>query len=116
MRTWGATAARAGLVAIALMMLAACAGAPAPSGPVTAGGATSTAAPSAPATPAYDAPRVTPEQARQLVGAALIILDVRSASDYKSGHIEGAINIPWANIRNDYSQLPKDRFILLYCT
>jgi 3-mercaptopyruvate sulfurtransferase SseA len=67
---------------------------------------------------AYDAPRVTPEQAqaRILAGEQLVILDVRSEAAYKSGHIAGAINIPWANLKDDYSQLPKDRFILLYCT
>jgi 3-mercaptopyruvate sulfurtransferase SseA len=67
---------------------------------------------------AYDAPRVTPEQAyaRIQAGEDLVILDVRSASAYKAGHIKGAINIPWANLKDDYSQLPKDRFILLYCT
>lgn len=66
----------------------------------------------------YDAPRVTPEQAqaRILAGEQLVILDVRSESAYKAGHIAGAINIPWANLKDDYSQLPKDRFILLYCT
>jgi 3-mercaptopyruvate sulfurtransferase SseA len=67
---------------------------------------------------AYDAPRVTPEQAyaRIQAGEDLVILDVRSASAYQAGHIQGAINIPWANLKDDYSQLPKDRFILLYCT
>lgn len=67
---------------------------------------------------AYDAPRVTPEQAyaRIQAGEDLVILDVRPASAYQAGHIKGAINIPWANLKDDYSQLPKDRFILLYCT
>jgi 3-mercaptopyruvate sulfurtransferase SseA len=67
---------------------------------------------------AYEAPRVTPEQANARIqaGENLVILDVRSASAYQAGHIPGAINIPWANLKDDYSQLPKDRFILLYCT
>lgn len=48
----------------------------------------------------------------------VVILDVRTASEYAEGHIEGAINIDYK--QNDFVEkskaaLPKDRTIALYC-
>lgn len=48
--------------------------------------------------------------------AALVIVDVRPAESYAREHIAGAINIPWAQLAKGHAQLPKDRFIALYCT
>lgn len=49
-----------------------------------------------------------------------IILDVRTAEEYSSGHIPGAINIPNESINADSSEeitaLPdKEQMILVYC-
>lgn len=46
----------------------------------------------------------------------LVIVDVRPVESFQREHIEGAINMPWAKLPLGYSQLPKDRFIALYCT
>lgn len=46
-----------------------------------------------------------------------VILDVRRADEFASGHIPGAINIPNESIgRNEIPELPdKDQLILVYC-
>ncbi|MBB1269571.1 rhodanese-like domain-containing protein [Shewanella sp. SR44-3] len=45
------------------------------------------------------------------------IIDVRSAEEFASGHLEGAKNIPFDNIVSGVSklELAKDSKILLYC-
>ena len=48
-----------------------------------------------------------------------IFLDARYPSDYKAGHIEGAINFPWEEYEEHAPQilptLPKDEEIIVYC-
>lgn len=44
-----------------------------------------------------------------------ILLDVRAASAYKTGHIRGAISLPEAEIAARISTLPRDRKIITYC-
>lgn len=44
-----------------------------------------------------------------------LIIDVRSASEFSSWHIEGAVNIPLANAREELHSLPKDIPLYLYC-
>jgi NADPH-dependent 2,4-dienoyl-CoA reductase/sulfur reductase-like enzyme/rhodanese-related sulfurtransferase len=53
------------------------------------------------------APLITPEDldARLDAGETLQIVDVRSGRDYTKSHIEGAINIPLANLRDRVSEL-----------
>lgn len=45
-----------------------------------------------------------------------IIVDVRSATEYYKGHIPTAINIPGGIISDTKTPLPKDKYIILYCT
>jgi NADPH-dependent 2,4-dienoyl-CoA reductase/sulfur reductase-like enzyme/rhodanese-related sulfurtransferase len=44
-----------------------------------------------------------------------LILDVREPSEFKMGHVEGAINIPLNSLRIRMHELPRDREILVYC-
>ena len=44
-----------------------------------------------------------------------LFVDVRSEDEYKSGHIEGAINIPVSEIDSRLSEIPKDKIIIVYC-
>lgn len=44
-----------------------------------------------------------------------LILDVRTPLEFDSGHIEGAVNIPLAVLRERLSELPHDREIVTYC-
>lgn len=43
------------------------------------------------------------------------LLDVRTAEEFRRGHIEKATNIPIDEIRDRLGELPKDRIILVYC-
>lgn len=47
---------------------------------------------------------------------SIVILSVRGAKDYAVGHIEDAINIPFAKgMANSFGSLPKDKTIVVYC-
>jgi len=45
-----------------------------------------------------------------------LLVDVRESSEYASGHIPGAINIPLRTITQNLDKIPKDRPVVLYCT
>lgn len=48
-------------------------------------------------------------------GEELFILDIRSAEDYKKGHLRGAVNIPWKEVGNNLDKLPADKTIYVLC-
>ena len=56
-------------------------------------------------------------EARDLIGERgdLVILDVRTVSEYESGHLEGAINIPVEALSGRLSELNPDDELLVYC-
>jgi NADPH-dependent 2,4-dienoyl-CoA reductase/sulfur reductase-like enzyme/rhodanese-related sulfurtransferase len=47
--------------------------------------------------------------------AEVFLLDVRTAEEYASGHVPGAVNIPIDELRPRLDELPKDREIWSYC-
>ena len=51
------------------------------------------------------------EEYRATPGA--ILVDVREANEFASGHIPGAVNAPLSTINN--TTLPKDKPLFLYC-
>ncbi|MBM3705927.1 MAG: pyridine nucleotide-disulfide oxidoreductase [Actinobacteria bacterium] len=57
------------------------------------------------------------EQLRQWIGKGegLIILDVRTRREYDTGHIEGAINIPLDDLRDNLGILDRKKKIVVYC-
>ena len=88
----------------------------APNNP-TSTAATTPAAPQTPTEPADGVKRMTIEDARAAVekGTAIIV-DVRSADEYKANHIKGSISIPYAEIADRIKELPKDKTAVLYCS
>ena len=60
---------------------------------------------------------ITVEQAMELNKTIelLVILDVRTVSEFNSIHIEGAINIPVDELQERLDELGKDDEILVYC-
>lgn len=53
---------------------------------------------------------------KQLVKDGAIIIDVRTPSEFKSGHISGSKNMDLSGLRkNVHSLLPKDQTILIVC-
>lgn len=73
----------------------------------------------------YEPTVITPEEAQAYIkrGEEVVIADVRSETSYKREHIEGAIHFPYAEVMANAKikgettiTLPKDRWVLLYCT
>jgi len=45
-----------------------------------------------------------------------LLVDVRSPSEYRSGHIPTAINIPLRTLSRNLPKIPSDRPVVLYCS
>lgn len=52
---------------------------------------------------------------KALVDAGAVIVDVRSAAEFKGGHIPGSINIPLTEIQKSSSKLDKSKVIITCC-
>lgn len=64
-----------------------------------------------------DVPRITAEEAKKDVDAGTaIIVDSRPEVAYKTEHIAGSINIPFGSAPEEYSDVPKDKKIIVYCS
>ena len=56
------------------------------------------------------------DQAHQLVAKGARLVDVRTESEFRAGHLEGAINIPLQSLLQRSKELePKDKPIVVYC-
>jgi len=55
------------------------------------------------------------ELARRLRDGDVVVLDVRPAPEYTSGHITGAVSLPVAELTRRLRELPKDRQVVAYC-
>lgn len=60
---------------------------------------------------------VSVDRARELIleKPALVILDVRTDSEFREGHIEGAVNIPVGELGGRLGELDRGDEILVYC-
>lgn len=45
----------------------------------------------------------------------ILIIDVRPEASYLNGHIPKALSYPSATIKERLSEIPKDKYIILYC-
>jgi 3-mercaptopyruvate sulfurtransferase SseA len=62
-------------------------------------------------------PRVPLSEAYgQIENREVVVIDVRAADAYVSGHIPGALHIPLARIEGEVAYLPRGKRILTYCT
>lgn len=52
---------------------------------------------------------------QRLRANAPTVLDVRDASAWQAGHIDGAINVPLDSLAERVGELPTDRALVLYC-
>jgi NADPH-dependent 2,4-dienoyl-CoA reductase/sulfur reductase-like enzyme/peroxiredoxin family protein/rhodanese-related sulfurtransferase/TusA-related sulfurtransferase len=48
-------------------------------------------------------------------GNNLFLLDIRTRDEFELGTIEGAVNIPLDELRNNLNKLPKDKKIVVFC-
>jgi len=73
----------------------------------------------APAAPAStdSVRRVSITEAQEaLKSGKAVIVDVRSAADYQSAHAHGALSIPLSEVEQRSKELPRESFIITYCT
>ncbi len=52
---------------------------------------------------------------RELVEEGAFIVDVRGKAAYECSHVKGAINIPLAELRQRYNEIPKDKPVYVHC-
>jgi phage shock protein E len=55
------------------------------------------------------------ERIQELIEKEAVLLDVRSASEYNSGHIDNSINIPVQSLDHKLNHLDKEKPIVVYC-
>jgi phage shock protein E len=66
---------------------------------------------------ATEAAGISPAELHSLreSGAAPAVIDVRTADEYASGHIPGAINIPFDQVAQRIAEIEAPRGVALYC-
>jgi 3-mercaptopyruvate sulfurtransferase SseA len=75
------------------------------------------ATPSTQPTPNDGVRRITLAELRDALDkGTAIVVDTRSADNYKQSHIKGSINIPADQIANRINELPRDKLIVAYCS
>ena len=76
----------------------------------------SVAAPAA-ADPAAQAESISPSelQSRRDAGTAPVVIDVRTSDEYASGHIPGAVNIPFDQVAARIREVEAPHGVALYC-
>jgi hypothetical protein len=71
----------------------------------------------APNIPYPNVPRVSLNEAKgALERKEAVMVDVRDAEYYQTGHISGSINIPLGDLETRYRELNPNQWIILYCT
>jgi len=51
----------------------------------------------------------------RLARGDIVLIDVRPEEEYEAGHIEGALSIPYDELRGRLAELPTDREVIAYC-
>ncbi len=52
---------------------------------------------------------------RQADDPSLVVVDVRTAEEFATGHVPGAINVPYDQVGRRLAELPRDKDLVLYC-
>jgi rhodanese-related sulfurtransferase len=64
----------------------------------------------------YHAVRSVSALKRLLASSDSMLVDVRSSSEYKAGHIPGAVNIPLQVLGLHAGEIPVEKTVVLYCS
>ena len=67
----------------------------------------------------FQTPAITADDlvARQGTAEEMVVVDVRPLGEYKSGHVAGAINIPYDKVEKHLDELGQAKNgVVLYCT
>ena len=51
----------------------------------------------------------------ELMALGAIVVDVRTPSEYKDGHVKGSINLPLQTLKANLNKLKKDQVIITCC-
>ena len=51
----------------------------------------------------------------ELMALGAIVVDVRTPSEYKDGHVKGSINLPLQTLNANLNKLKKDQVIITCC-
>ena len=66
---------------------------------------------------ADEAPRINLADAKKDFDAGKVVfVDTRAEPSYKTEHIKGAINVPADSIQTRYTEVPKDKKVIAYCS
>lgn len=61
-------------------------------------------------------PFTNPQEAEKLVKEGALLLDVRTADEFKERHIDGAVNIPVQELEKRLAEVgDKNRTVVVYC-
>lgn len=85
----------------------------------TNSGAATATSPTAAETAAVpeEAPRISLEDAKKSFDAGdVVFVDTRAEVAYKTEHIKGALNIPAEAFQTRYTEVPKNKKIIAYCS
>lgn len=52
---------------------------------------------------------------KELMAQGAVIVDVRTAAEFKSGHIHGSINLPLQTLSEQLNKLKKDKPVITCC-
>jgi 3-mercaptopyruvate sulfurtransferase SseA len=64
-----------------------------------------------------DAPRISVADAKKDFDAGnVVFVDTRAEASYRTEHIKGAINVPAQEIQTRYTEVPKSKKIIAYCS
>jgi rhodanese-related sulfurtransferase len=50
-----------------------------------------------------------------MVSQRVALIDVREPSEFSAGHIDGAVLMPLSTLNAEYTKLPKDVSLVVYC-
>ena len=59
--------------------------------------------------------KVPVTKVRELVENDAHLIDIRSPEAFAQAHVKGAVNIPFAQVRDRLAEIPKDETVCLYC-
>jgi hydroxyacylglutathione hydrolase len=60
--------------------------------------------------------RISVENASKAIAKGTATLDVRGGTEYRKGHIDGAIHIPLGYLPKEFGSLPKNTRLITYCS
>lgn len=51
----------------------------------------------------------------QALDNGAVLIDVRSESEYRAGHVKGSVNIPLQNLKQELPKLKNEKNIIVFC-